>query len=318
VIFIITRRDDVHADLVIGELRSLGVPYFRLNTDRAHEYLTSLSPDGFQILNPKNGKRTCEADIRSVWLRRRSFPEIDGLSDTFREFTRSEWLHFYKSIWFVLRDKFWVNSPDSNDRAAIKWLQLAAAKASGFNVPASLYTNNPTAVVEAEFLTDTCIYKAHDVGSLATSSEYAIHTSAFERQNVVSSSPECDFTLCPGIIQPLIEKAFELRVTVVGEHIFATKIDSQASEISSIDWRRADPLTLEHSPFPLSEADKGRCLHLLKQLNLNFAALDFIVTPSGELIFLELNANGQWGWIQELTHQPIAKSLAYLLAKNQL
>jgi D-alanine-D-alanine ligase-like ATP-grasp enzyme len=53
-------------------------------------------------------------------------------------------------------------------------------------------------------------------------------------------------------------------------------------------------------------------------LNLNFAALDFIVTPSGELIFLELNANGQWGWIQELTHQPIAKSLAYLLAKNQL
>ena len=313
-IFIITRRDDVHADLVIGELRSLGVAYFRLNTDRAHEYLTSLSPEGFRILNPKNGKQACDADIRSIWLRRRSFPEVEGLSDDFREFTRSEWLHFYRSIWFVLRDKFWVNAPDSNDRAAVKWLQLSAATACGFTVPASLYTNDSAAVGAAEFLSATCIYKAHDVGSLAGSSEFAIHTSAFERRSDIASEPDSDLSLCPGIFQPLIEKAFELRVTVVGEHIFATRIDSQASDTSRIDWRRADPLALAHTSFSLSEADQGRCHQLLKRLNLNFAALDFIVTPSGQLVFLELNANGQWGWIQEMTQQPIAKTMAHLLA----
>ncbi|MGQ0778725.1 MAG: hypothetical protein ACT4NY_30645 [Pseudonocardiales bacterium] len=33
-----------------------------------------------------------------------------------------------------------------------------------------------------------------------------------------------------------------------------------------------------------------------------YGALDFIVTPSGEWIFLELNPNGQWAWITPTRH----------------
>jgi D-alanine-D-alanine ligase-like ATP-grasp enzyme len=43
---------------------------------------------------------------------------------------------------------------------------------------------------------------------------------------------------------------------------------------------------------------------------LRFAALDFIVTPDGEYVFLEANPNGQWAWIEHETGLPIAAAIA--------
>jgi hypothetical protein len=44
---------------------------------------------------------------------------------------------------------------------------------------------------------------------------------------------------CPLTIQDYIEKAYELRVTVVGDRDFACKIDLQApGGNTSVDWRR--------------------------------------------------------------------------------
>jgi hypothetical protein len=45
-------------------------------------------------------------------------------------------------------------------------------------------------------------------------------------------------------------------------------------------------------------------------LGLRFAALDFIVAPDGRWWFLEANPNGQWGFIEDATGQPIADAIA--------
>jgi glutathione synthase/RimK-type ligase-like ATP-grasp enzyme len=50
-------------------------------------------------------------------------------------------------------------------------------------------------------------------------------------------------------------------------------------------------------------------------MNLKFGAVDLIRTPSNEFVFLEVNANGRWWWIQELTGVNIAKDIAQALAK---
>src|SRR6266851_4864116 len=39
-------------------------------------------------------------------------------------------------------------------------------------------------------------------------------------------------------------------------------------------------------------------------------ALDFLVTPEGKWVFLEINPNGQWAWIEEETGLPIAAAIA--------
>ena len=45
-------------------------------------------------------------------------------------------------------------------------------------------------------------------------------------------------------------------------------------------------------------------------MNLEFGAADFIRTPDDEYVFLEINPNGRWWWIQELTGMNIAKDIA--------
>jgi glutathione synthase/RimK-type ligase-like ATP-grasp enzyme len=59
---------------------------------------------------------------------------------------------------------------------------------------------------------------------------------------------------------------------------------------------------------------KCSVIKFVRDLGLTFGCLDFIVTPDDRLVFLEINPNGQWLWIQRLTGMPIGESVARLLA----
>lgn len=51
-------------------------------------------------------------------------------------------------------------------------------------------------------------------------------------------------------------------------------------------------------------------------MNLMYAALDFVVQPSDEWTFLEINAGGQYGWIEDKTRAPLTEQLANLLVRG--
>ncbi len=56
----------------------------------------------------------------------------------------------------------------------------------------------------------------------------------------------------------------------------------------------------------------------MKALGLNFGAIDMILTPAGEYVFLEINPNGQWAWIQQLRPEiPLRETLADLLIEGE-
>jgi hypothetical protein len=38
--------------------------------------------------------------------------------------------------------------------------------------------------------------------------------------------------------------------------------------------------------------------------------------PDGRLVFLEVNASGQWAWVEEATGMPIAAAIARLLSTH--
>ena len=86
-------------------------------------------------------------------------------------------------------------------------------------------------------------------------------------------------------MQEYIEKAFELRITIIGKKVFAIKIDSQAHEETKIDWRlhtRINP----HSIFELPSKIEKFCIEFLEDQKLLYGAMDFIVTPNNEYVFL--------------------------------
>lgn len=50
----------------------------------------------------------------------------------------------------------------------------------------------------------------------------------------------------------------------------------------------------------------------MRSFDLFFGALDFVLTDQGHQ-FIEINPNGQWGWIEHQTAQPISRALATAL-----
>jgi glutathione synthase/RimK-type ligase-like ATP-grasp enzyme len=120
---------------------------------------------------------------------------------------------------------------------------------------------------------------------------------------------------CPVIFQEYIPKSYEIRVTVIGEQIFAARIDSQAGGgATSIDWRRYDIPKTPHSAYELPRVVRDQILALHRQLSLIYSSFDFVRTPCGEYVFLETNPFGQWLWIEDLTGLPISKAIADFLA----
>lgn len=134
---------------------------------------------------------------------------------------------------------------------------------------------------------------------------HEIEEEDLEKLNLVSNSPT--------LFQKCISKKIELRITIVGDKIFTASIDSQASEKTRVDWRNYDFQNVSHTTFKLPEKVEGLCFQLIKRLGLVFSAIDMILTPDDRYIFLEINPNGQYLWIELLTGLPISEAIARLL-----
>ena len=79
-----------------------------------------------------------------------------------------------------------------------------------------------------------------------------------------------------------------------------------------VRWRR-DQFSLNYSVYRLPQFIHQMIVKMNERFGLKYAAYDFIVTPNHEYYFLELNPQGQWLWIEEITRLPVSKTLAELL-----
>ena len=120
--------------------------------------------------------------------------------------------------------------------------------------------------------------------------------------------------VAPVIYQRHLEKRCDIRVTIVGESIYAAVIQSQEAKSAKVDWRLAD-VELAHEVHVLPEKMARACRRLMKALNLNFGAVDLVLTPKDEYYFLEINPNGQWLWLEDKLLFPISDRIVEWLVK---
>ena len=84
-----------------------------------------------------------------------------------------------------------------------------------------------------------------------------------------------------------------------------------------MDWR-ADYDTLTYTSLPdVPDPVRAGITTLMRRLGLRFGTFDFIVTPDDRWIFLEINPNGQWAWIEDVTGLPIAAAIADALTREE-
>lgn len=63
-----------------------------------------------------------------------------------------------------------------------------------------------------------------------------------------------------------------------------------------------------YSESSLSEEMKSKCRAMLDMLGLLYGAFDFVRTPEGDLVFLEVNPTGEWAWLEDRLGFPMLKS----------
>jgi hypothetical protein len=303
VLLIVSQRDDYHADWVVLELHARRIPFLRFNTE---DYPVAAglewSSSGEAHLTLR-GERLRLSEVDAVWYRRPVPPVMPtDLSAPQAAWAQGEAREALMGAWRTL-DALWVNHPDRNRVAESKPLQLRAALQLGFDVPESLVSNSRVAV--SAFLEKhpgTVVCKPLYDGRVPVDGEEQLFFTSRVDPDVVSLR---ELGREPYLFQELIPKLCDIRATVIGEEVFAARIDSQQAEHTRTDWRRARPSELDHAAIQLPDDVATRCVALCRRFGLQFGAIDLALRPDGGFTFFEINPNGQWAWVEQRTGLPL-------------
>lgn len=254
-------------------------------------------------------------DIKAVWWRK---PYVSRPSESLSRvqfpYARRESEYAMKGMWELLLnnpDVYWMSNPHNIRRAGNKVIQMEKGTAHGLVSPKTLITNDPEDV--RKFYDETSqrmVFKSMTGPFLLPGEVEEPYTAETFVPGLPLVRPFTDEDMknvdsvrqSACMFQELVEKKHELRVTVFEDRIFTCRINSQKNELTRYDWRRQDTLpqaTVGELPDSIADA----CLKLLDEFGLRFGAFDFIVTPDDEHIFLEVNPNGQWLFVQEWVPQ---------------
>jgi hypothetical protein len=313
VILIVTNRSDHTADWLILELQRRRSEYVRFNTeDYPGDVRLAWTPSGGQLLKLRD-REIDLGQVGAVWYRR-PMPPAAGLwsSPQRARWAMGESREALRGVWRTL-DALWVNHPDHNRLAGSKQHQLCRAQDLGFVVPASLVSNDRDDVRAFAAEHGLLICKPLGEGRLELEDEE--RTFFTSRLKLDADDPLDDFGPEPYLVQELIKKQYDLRVTVIGEHVFGVRIDSQAVPEGKIDWRQAG-VRAPHAPEELPADLAERCLELVRAYGLEFAAIDLVRARDGRYVFLEINPNGQWAWLEQVTGLPLRARLVDLLERR--
>ncbi len=206
----------------------------------------------------------------------------------------------------------WMNFPADDAAATTKLWQLQLALDVGLTIPETCVTNNPDDVREFyESCNGEVIYKLINDQSPfsipANEAPAGITTLPLREEDL----PHLDQVAhAPHLFQRRVKKAFEVRVTIVGREVFSVSIDSQSGQ-GKIDWR--NDYSVEMKSIEIPKDIREKCLALMRRLNLNYGALDFIVTDENQYVFLENNPQGQYYWAEVRSGLKISQQIALLL-----
>ncbi|MFH8337722.1 ATP-grasp ribosomal peptide maturase [Streptomyces sp. AM6-12] len=310
-VLIVAARDDWPTDRVVIELESRSVEVFRMDTSDFPQRLALAGRiDQGQAWTGELATeyRTVElSQVGAVYYRAPgAFQFPRGMSGPEERFAAAQARAGLGGVLSAL-DCRWVNHPTAMARAEYKPVQLAAAHACGLRIPATLITNRPADVQKfAAQIGGPVVCKP--VSSPVLIEEGRLKSVYTRRLTEADLIDLRGVSVTAHLFQAWVDKAYEVRLTVVGKQLFAAAIHAE-SDAAHEDWR-SDYGSLTYTTSAVPDAVAKGMLALMDRLQLRYGAADFVVGPDGRWTFLEVNPCGQWDWIQGATGLPIAEAIA--------
>lgn len=222
--------------------------------------------------------------------------------------------------WLLSVVGFFPNAPWINDywlmqKYSVKSNQILIAKKLGLKIPETAITNDSSVIKSMaerhkEIIVKPLVYS----GFARNGSQFGCFTNILSANEIRNLSNE-QLSYAPAIFQQRITKFQELRITIIGDEVFACEIKTKDGTEENIDWRIESVEELPHEmvEIPLDIADQLR--KLLKMMGLNFGAIDMIKDDVGDYYFIEINPNGQYFWMELLTGAPMTEAMVSLILK---
>ncbi len=311
-VLILTHEGDPHSKSVCEYFDQEGIDYFEVLTDKLidnYNLTFNLSKEVFII---SNSERQIELNEDwSIWNRRVMDPEIPScLRGELERIILTETERTWQALLFTHPGRV-VNRPQANFNANNKIDQLLFAKkyGNGIKVPQTILTNNPGEFkkfyaglpkVSFKLLKAPIVQKNN--GEYLTCYNNIVTDEQAKKAELIKNNPS--------LFQEYIEKEYELRITSLENKVVAIKIDSQNSELSKVDFRRYDFKKVTYEQIDIPNNVKKFCTDMMKHYGLLFGEFDFIKNKKGEYVFLEINPNGQWLWLELKSGYKLTKDVA--------
>jgi hypothetical protein len=300
-IVIVDRRQDLHVRVVKNHLERRGAKVFVADPVElgagAELSFWSAAP-GRSEWRRRDGAVMPMSEAAAIWFRPKGQPttpfEVEDRND--RRFIQHEWRELMRGVLASL-DVPMIN-PLFAMLKATKPYQLAMASRAGLAVPDTLITSSARRALEFVAQPGAVVHK-----TMTPPDDRLLATKVWEEHDT-RSLPELE--LAPTMFQRRVEGTRELRVTVVGERLFAAEVST-----TLVDGRL--DLAALHVPHQLPGSVARGLLSLLERLSLPYAAVDMRIDARGEYQFLEANPAGQFLWIEIATGMPISAAMADLL-----
>ncbi|MGH4026381.1 MAG: MvdC/MvdD family ATP grasp protein [Pseudonocardiaceae bacterium] len=309
-VWVVTRRLDATADVVIDELNRRGVPVVRFDLGEITVSAELVGSRWVGQLSTKTRTARIE-DTAGIYYRRPSPPTAPtGTDAEISAWVEAEARWGLRGLLAALPRHRWINWPPAVHAAEHKPYQLTTAAACGLPVPRTAIVNDPDAAARFSVDAGPVLYKAFRGKPVRIADQtHLTYATPVTPTQCHSESVR----VAPTMLQTRIDKAFDARVTCVDRRLFAIAPRGPGGAVP-LDWR-VDHTALTWEPVDIPDQVGARLQDFLARLDLRFAACDLCVDHSGVWWLIEANPAGQWAWDHPL-RDAIASAIADALTQE--
>lgn len=294
---IITNTIDKTVDYIMEQYGEVG-EFYRFNVDQFPDYRINVSMNGLEIECSK--WKISSQGIYSIYYRKPRLPDLNNYEKPYHIMIARDIVSLVNGLIDSFEGKV-LSKPSVLRRTENKTFQFLYALEHGIRLPKSYIGNNE---INIECLSGKRIIKPLTTAKIKVSSGVELY-----RTNYCDDISE-NISLTPIYVQEYIEKSYEVRLTYINGYFFAVRIDS----VDKLDWRN-DYEGHTYTVITVPPQIVSLCEQMLSDFGLNFGTFDFIVNKDAEWVFLELNPNGQWLWIEHSMGIPISKHIVQYLTE---
>ncbi|MCD6669705.1 hypothetical protein LT068_11540 [Vibrio cholerae] len=297
-ILLITSSFDKTCDFIQAKYPDLD--FFRLNVDEFSSYNLEYTSDGFRI--ERNNQRVVSSECIAVYFRKPTLEDLNNNIDVkYHNFVHKESYSLIEGLIESFEGKC-LSKPSIMRRANNKVFQAVIASKVGFNIPKFSITNDNRVLKKWSKKPDA-IVKPLSIGTVESKTE-----KEFVQTNIIN--PKVNITALkysPVYLQKFVNKDYEVRVTVINGLFFPARIDSK----NPIDWRKKNSQAV-FTKWDIPEIVEQKCRDYMAKCSMEFGCFDFLVKDD-IWYFLEMNVNGQWGWLDSTFNGKISDEIVKYL-----